>query len=78
MTLGSRLHEILHWALLPIVAYHGQKCRTSWRPSMHIVFLVPFKISEASKDLYGKGPILKHFDKMKIIIVLASIGVLSC
>ena len=31
-----------------------------------------------TKDLYGKGLILQNFDKMKIIIVLASICVLSC
>ena len=35
-------------------------------------------MSEASKDLYGKVLILKNFEKIKIIIVLASIGVLSC
>ena len=30
-------------------------------------------MSEASKDLYGKVLILKNFEKIKIIIVLASI-----
>ena len=31
-----------------------------------------------AKDLYGKGLILKNIDNVKIIIVLASICVLSC
>ena len=41
-------------------------------------FEFPLKMSEASKDLYGKKLKLKKLNQMKKIFVPASIGVLSC
>ena len=38
----------------------------------------PLKMAKAPEDLYGKDLILKIFNQMKIIFVLASIRVLSC